>query len=176
MRHDSRAITLLIDGEAGTEALGAALADVLRAADFVALSGTLGAGKTALARATIKEWQRLEGLPVEDVPSPTFTLVQTYAGPAYDLWHADLYRLSDPREVDELGLLEEAADIAALVEWPDRMGDDLPPERLDIALSLPAGSEAATHRSVSLQGSGDWTGRLESLVAGVEAHPAVRRV
>lgn len=107
--------------EALTAALGRALAAEMRAGDVMLLDGPLGAGKTHLARAFIRA--RL-GSPAEDVPSPSFTLVQTYdADPP--VWHVDLYRLGDPSETAELGLDEAGADIR-LIEWPDRLPH--PPE------------------------------------------------
>jgi tRNA threonylcarbamoyladenosine biosynthesis protein TsaE len=106
-----------------TDALAARLAAVLRAGDALLLSGGLGAGKTHLARALIRAYVRN---PQEPVPSPTFTLVQTYEGGADALWHADLYRLGDPSEVDELGLTEALDEAICLIEWPDRLAPDWP--------------------------------------------------
>ena len=113
------AALLTLTGDAGlTTAFARALAPELRAGDTLLLDGPVGAGKSHFARALIRA--RLDN-PAEDVPSPTFTLVQTYDG-APPLWHADLYRLTDPAEVDELGLLDALPDAIALIEWPDRMG------------------------------------------------------
>lgn len=117
---------------AATARLGAALGAILRAGDAVLLHGDLGAGKTALARAAIAS---LTG-GGEDIPSPTFTLVQTYepaAGPR--LVHADLYRLSGVEEIYELDLVEAFEDAACFVEWPDRLGPLTPRRRLDLTLS-----------------------------------------
>ncbi|MDO5603806.1 MAG: tRNA (adenosine(37)-N6)-threonylcarbamoyltransferase complex ATPase subunit type 1 TsaE [Paracoccus sp. (in: a-proteobacteria)] len=110
---------LTLTADAGlTAALARALATELRAGDTVLLDGPVGAGKSHFARALIRA--RLDD-PCHEVPSPTFTLVQTYEGdPA--IWHADLYRLTDPAEVDELGLTDALPDSIALIEWPDRMG------------------------------------------------------
>ncbi|WP_416899692.1 MAG: tRNA (adenosine(37)-N6)-threonylcarbamoyltransferase complex ATPase subunit type 1 TsaE [Minwuia sp.] len=106
--------------EAATRALGAKLARCLRTGDLLLLSGDLGAGKTCLARALI---QTLAGAAV-DVPSPTFNLAVPYELPGFPVMHYDLYRLSGPDEVDELGLAD-ALDIgAAIVEWPDRLHPD----------------------------------------------------
>ncbi|QXT40166.1 tRNA (adenosine(37)-N6)-threonylcarbamoyltransferase complex ATPase subunit type 1 TsaE [Gymnodinialimonas ceratoperidinii] len=106
-----------------TDALAARLAAVLRAGDALLLSGGLGAGKTHLARALIRAAM---GNPEEPVPSPTFTLVQTYETGDTALWHADLYRLGDPSEVDELGLTEALDEAICLIEWPDRLAPDWP--------------------------------------------------
>jgi len=123
----------LADAEA-TEALGAALALRLRPGDAVCLYGPLGAGKTTLARGLIRA---LTG-PEEDVPSPTFTLMQLYEGPRFSVSHFDLYRLEQAGEVDELGLDEALEDGAALIEWPQRLGGRLPPDRLDIEIAFDA--------------------------------------
>ena len=115
--------TQLADAMA-TDMLGADLAGQLQPGDLVLLLGDLGAGKTALARAIIRT---LTGDPELDVPSPTFALVQPYDSPMGAILHADLYRLGDPREVDELGLRDNP-DAIVLVEWPERA-----PELFDVA-------------------------------------------
>ncbi|WP_416907826.1 MAG: tRNA (adenosine(37)-N6)-threonylcarbamoyltransferase complex ATPase subunit type 1 TsaE [Polymorphobacter sp.] len=119
--------TLPLADEAATAALGAALAKVLRAGDCVALSGGLGAGKSFLARAVLRElgW-------AGDVPSPTFTLVQDY-DLAPPVWHVDLYRLAGPDEAEALGLFE--TDAALLIEWPERLGARLPADALRLAIA-----------------------------------------
>lgn len=145
--------------EAATAALAAELAPLLRPGDLVTLSGTLGAGKTAFARALIAA---RAGAPVE-VPSPTFTLVQSYELPGGTIWHFDLYRLTDPDEVIELGWDEARADGIALVEWPDRLGPLAGADRLDIALALLPGDAANAPRQAVLTGHGGWAKRLEAL-------------
>jgi len=102
--------------DAATATFGAGLAATLRPGDLVLLTGHLGAGKTALARAVIRT---LLGDPGLDVPSPSFSLVQPYEGQGLAILHADLYRLASPREIDELGLFDRAESIV-LVEWPER--------------------------------------------------------
>ena len=144
----------LPDQEA-TERLAAALAPHLRPGDVVALGGDLGAGKTTLARALIRA---LTGDPEEEVPSPTFTLVQSYDTPAGSLWHFDLYRLSGPDEMLELGW-DEAAAAIVLVEWPDRLGPLLPPGRLELTLA----ATGPDSREARLEGGANWARRLESL-------------
>ncbi|MBA4759229.1 tRNA (adenosine(37)-N6)-threonylcarbamoyltransferase complex ATPase subunit type 1 TsaE [Sphingosinicella sp.] len=117
--------------EAATDRFGRRLAARLVPGDVVLLSGDLGAGKTALARGI------LAGLGhVGEVPSPTFTLVQSYEVPGVRLpvWHVDLYRLEDPDEVEELGLDEILADGALVIEWPERAGARWP-EALHLTLT-----------------------------------------
>lgn len=101
---------------------------MLRAGDTVLLHGPIGAGKTHFARALI---QSCLAEP-EDVPSPTFTLVQTYETPYVEIWHADLYRISDPDDVVELGLTDAFENQICLVEWPDRLGPLVPANALTI--------------------------------------------
>lgn len=124
-------ITLFLPDDGATAALGAALAQILRAGDTVLLRGGIGAGKTHLTRAFI---QAKLGR-AEDVPSPSFTLVQTYDGPECEIWHADLYRLSHPDEVQELGLDAAFETEICFVEWPDRLGNHAPDAALDILLT-----------------------------------------
>tara|TARA_R110002124_G_scaffold1797_9_gene11421 strand:+ start:10933 stop:11355 length:423 start_codon:yes stop_codon:yes gene_type:complete len=132
----------LPDDEA-TAALGAALAAELQPGDLVLLQGELGAGKSALARAIIRT---LAGDPELEVPSPTFALVQPYDTPAGTVLHADLYRLGDPREVDELGLLDNAAAIV-LVEWAERAPEIAAGASLVVTLAIPPGG---TGRNVTV--------------------------
>ena len=140
----------VLAGPQATEALGAAVARVLRAGEAVCLWGPLGAGKTTLARGLI----RALTTPEEEIPSPTFTLVQTYDGPAFPIAHFDLYRLTGPREVEELGL-DEALDLgAAIIEWPERLEGRLPPDRLDITLAMDGEG-----RRVRLMPHGAWKDR-----------------
>lgn len=137
--------------EAATARLGATVARALQPGDLVCLSGPLGAGKSSLARALI----RALTTPAEDVPSPTFTLVQFYEG-ALPLAHFDLYRLSSPDEAFELGLDEALEEGAAVVEWPQRLGSRLPEDRLDIELSFDDKDEG---RRARLTPHGAWEGR-----------------
>ena len=145
---------------AGTQALAAWTAARARIRDVIALSGGLGAGKTEFARAFIHA--RPGGEAVTEVPSPTFTLVQTYELTP-PIWHFDLYRLSRPEDAWELGLEEAFADAISLIEWPERLGDLLPQVRLDVAF---ASADAAAARDVILTGYGDWARRLDGLTAG----------
>lgn len=123
------ALTAFLPGEDDTADLGHWLAARLNAGDCVLLEGPIGAGKSHLARALIRA--RLGRM--EDVPSPTFTLVQTYQADV-EIWHADLYRLSHPDEVAELGLEDAFSKAICVIEWPDRLGR-LPAHAIRITLS-----------------------------------------
>lgn len=128
----SEAARITLPDEAATDAFAARLAPLLGPGDTLLLSGALGAGKTHLARALIRS--RLVS-PDELVPSPSFTLVQTYDTPnGVEIWHADLYRLADGAEVSELGLEEALSDAICLIEWPDRLGRAWPATAVQLHL------------------------------------------
>lgn len=150
-----RIVTLDLKDLSATHALAARLAGLLRAGDAVLLEGPLGAGKSELARAVLRAAAGDAGL---EVPSPTFTLVQSYDLPAGAAHHFDLYRLDGPSGLDELGW-DEALEGIVLVEWPDRLGALAPPDALRIALE-PGAEEGA--RTVRLSG---WDDRLKDLAA-----------
>ena len=137
-----------------TSDLAKTLAPMLNAGDVIALRGGLGAGKTTFSRALI---EALRGEPT-DVPSPTYTLVQTYDGLAFPIFHMDLYRLDAPDEVFELGWDETQLGLA-LIEWPDNAGPHLPSWRLDLTLEILGDS-----RKAILEPHGeDWQKRLHEL-------------
>ena len=146
---------LELTDEPATRALGGALAPVVRSGDIIRLEGDLGAGKSTLARGLI---EALTG--VLDAPSPTFTLVETYDGPDFPLWHFDLYRLEAPEDVWELGLEEALDGAVSLIEWPERIGDLLPDGALTIRLEV-----AGAARLAALSGGEVWKQRLD--VAGI---------
>ncbi|MEO1363418.1 MAG: tRNA (adenosine(37)-N6)-threonylcarbamoyltransferase complex ATPase subunit type 1 TsaE [Pseudomonadota bacterium] len=136
-----------------TAALGREIAPHLRPGDTLLLNGPVGAGKTHFARALI---QSILHTP-EDVPSPTFTLVQVYDTTRGPLWHADLYRLTESAEVEELGLSEAFETAICIVEWPDRLG-----EAPKAALTLDF-ADAGDGRVVRLAWqAGDWAERLQT--------------
>jgi tRNA threonylcarbamoyladenosine biosynthesis protein TsaE len=147
-------LVLDLADEAATARLAARIAGLVRARDTIALQGPLGSGKTSFARAFI----RALGTGAEEVPSPTFTLVETYhlAGRP-PIWHFDLYRLAAAEDVYELGIEEAWSVGIAVIEWPERIAALLPPERLDIALEPSAVSSA---RRATVDGSPQWQGRL----------------
>ncbi|MDG2528376.1 tRNA (adenosine(37)-N6)-threonylcarbamoyltransferase complex ATPase subunit type 1 TsaE [Caulobacter endophyticus] len=132
--------------EAATKALGASLAAVLFPGAALCLYGPLGAGKSTLARALVRALTS----PEEEVPSPTFTLVQFYEAAEFPLAHFDLYRLEDPDEAYEIGLLEALEDGAALIEWPQRLEGRLPPHRLDVEISPVLDDTAGEARRVRI--------------------------
>lgn len=149
--------TLILARPAETCALARRLAPGLGPGDTLLLSGGVGAGKTHFARCLI---QGLLPVP-EDVPSPTYTLIQTYAVPGAEIWHADLYRLTDPLDLVELGLTEAFDTAITLVEWPDRLGDLVPANALSLDLAPGDADEA---RRLTLRWSDPrWTSRLEGI-------------
>lgn len=147
---------VLPDAEA-TTALGQAIAPLLGPGDSVLLYGPLGMGKSTLARGLI----RALTTPDEDVPSPTFTLVQFYDSDP-PVAHFDLYRLTRPEEAFEIGLDEALDDGCAIIEWPERLGDDpgrfLGPDRLAIEIS-----EQGEGRLATVSGAGRWETRVKEL-------------
>ena len=143
--------SLTLPDQDATERLAARLAPRLGPGDTLLLDGPIGAGKTTFARALIRA--RLGR--AEEVPSPTFTLVQTYEAADTEIWHADLYRLGDPQEVLELGLDEAFATAICLVEWPDRLGTALPRDALRCRFEA-----GPTAHALTLTGSARWADRL----------------
>jgi len=140
--------------EAATTRLGATVARTLAAGEAVCLRGVLGAGKSTLARGLI----RARTGTTEDVPSPTFTLVQFYEGAGLKLAHFDLYRLNEAGEADEIGLDEALDEGAAIIEWPERLGRHLPKDRLDIEVLI-VGDAGRESRLARLTPHGAWEGR-----------------
>lgn len=145
-----------------TTRLADALAAKARPGLCVLLEGPVGAGKTFLARAVLHALMRAQG-PIEDVPSPTFTLVQTYEVGALDVWHADLYRLTAPEELVELGLDAAFDQAFCLVEWPDRLGVFQPSGAARIALE--PDPHAADMRTARITGPADLTAHLSTSCA-----------
>ncbi|MCX8509848.1 MAG: tRNA (adenosine(37)-N6)-threonylcarbamoyltransferase complex ATPase subunit type 1 TsaE [Rhodobacteraceae bacterium] len=136
----------LTDADA-TRRLAARISPLLRAGDVILLAGPIGAGKTHFARSLIQTRLAAADL-MEDVPSPTFTLIQTYEAAGVALWHADLYRLTDPDEATELGLEEAFTQAICLIEWPDRLGSLRPPQALELTLTPDAASDLRQARFI----------------------------
>lgn len=135
-------------------AIAKKLAPVLRSGDVIALYGGLGAGKTTFTRGLISA---LRGEKTE-VPSPTYTLVQTYETGIGTVWHFDLYRLDQPDDVFELGWEDTQLGVT-IIEWPERAGQHLPVYRLEVNID-----HSTDNRQLSLVGHGkDWQERLDAL-------------
>ena len=148
---DSVFVKINLPDEAATLAFGAALAGTLAAGDVLALRGDLGAGKTTLARGVITA---LMG--DVDVPSPTYTLVQSYDTPKGELWHGDMYRLERPEACIELGLEDAFLDCICLIEWPDKLGKFLPRNAVNITLSFDGHG-----RTARIEGAPSWIAALD---------------
>jgi len=135
----------LLDSESATERLARAVSQTLKPGDTLLLSGQIGAGKTFFARAMIQH--RLAELGrYEDVPSPSFTLVQTYDLGGCEMWHVDLYRLSNIGELDDLGLEDAFDEAICVVEWPDRLGPLRPVSSVELTFTV----TGETSRSVAI--------------------------
>ncbi len=138
-------------------ACAARIAPRLVPGDTVLLDGQVGAGKTHFARSLI---QSILDVP-EDVPSPTFTLVQTYDTAQGPLWHTDLYRVTSDQEIDELGLVEAFDDAICLVEWPDRLGPVTPADALHMQIAV---DDMARHVTLHWTDA-KWSARLTGVLA-----------
>ena len=149
-------IELDLASESETAALARRLASAARPADAILLAGELGVGKSTFARAFIAA---LGG--TGEVPSPTFTLVQTYDTPRGTVWHFDLFRLDHPDEVVELGIDEALTSGISLIEWPERLGPHRPPEALRLELAYASSPE---RRRIAMTCGAAWIERLPAIV------------
>ena len=157
------ALRVTVADALGMTALAEAVAPLAKRGDVVALRGPLGAGKTVFCRGFILARGRAAGLGPEDigeVPSPTFTLVQTYELPDTPIWHFDLFRLERPADALELGIEDAFATAISLIEWPERLGSLLPANRLDLEIEF---TGAGDGRGLRLSGGGAWPTRLLQL-------------
>ena len=153
--------TVALADEQATRQLVADIAGLIEPGDLITLSGDLGAGKSTFARAFIRHVAGDESI---EVPSPTFTLMQAYELPRFSLVHADLYRLSGPAELAELGFEDIAERTVVLLEWPDRAAGFLPPDRLDVALTL-SPQQGPNFRNARITGYGAFAARAERIAA-----------
>lgn len=151
-------IVIDLPDEAATAALAVRVASLVRPGDVIALTGELGAGKTSFARAFIRARAGQD----EEVPSPTFTLVQTYDVPDLTIWHFDGFRLRHPDEGWELGIEDAFRDGVSLIEWPERFGPLIPKRRLHITFEQ--GADADARRAIIDAGT-EWADRLAALAA-----------
>jgi tRNA threonylcarbamoyladenosine biosynthesis protein TsaE len=142
-----------------TAALARDIGRVLLPGDTILLTGPIGAGKSHFCRHLILS--RLDR--AEDIPSPTFTLVQTYETEAVEIWHSDLYRLGGPSEVEELGLFDAFETSICLVEWPDRLGEDAPENALWLTIT-PHETEADTRELKFEWTDPKWLERLKDIL------------
>lgn len=117
--------------EAETIAIAGRLAARVKPGDIIALNGTLGVGKTAFCRGFIQSF-----LPETEVPSPTFTLLQTYDTPEFSIYHFDMYRLKAPEEAYEIGIEDAFADGVSLIEWPEKIGNLLPKKHIAVTIEM----------------------------------------
>lgn len=155
---ESEQDAILLHGEPDTRALAGRIASLVQSGDVIALSGPLGAGKTAFARAFVQALAERSGEAAYEVPSPTFTLVQAYDVGGLTVFHFDLFRLGTPDEAWELGIEEAFSGGVSLIEWPERLGALLPARRLEIAL---APGPAPDDRWACLRPSEQWRARLK---------------
>jgi tRNA threonylcarbamoyladenosine biosynthesis protein TsaE len=151
-------IVIDLPDEAATAALAVRLAALVRPGDVIALKGELGAGKTSFARAFIRTRAGRD----EEVPSPTFTLVQTYELPELTIWHFDGFRLRDPDEAWELGIEDAFRDGVSLIEWPERFGAAIPKRRLHLTFEQGAAPDA---RRAIIDAGPEWAERLAAWAA-----------
>jgi tRNA threonylcarbamoyladenosine biosynthesis protein TsaE len=159
--NEARAWVVDLPDESATAGLAARLGGHARRGDVIGLQGPLGSGKTSFARAFIRAYG---GGAQEEVPSPTFTLVEIYAFAGRpSVWHFDLYRLNAPEEAWELGIEEAWSEAVSLIEWPERLGALLPAEHLLLALAEGATPSARVAR---LSASPGWVSRLDGVLDG----------
>ena len=155
-------VKLELQNLAATERLGQFLSQNLAAGDVIALYGSLGAGKSTLARALISTLCPYEA----DIPSPTFTLVQTYDMPdGTPLWHLDLYRIDTPDDAIELGIEDAFLDAVCLIEWPERLGTLLPDGCPSIHINITDDALDSQVRQVEISAPANWDRRIAAIAA-----------
>lgn len=147
---------ITITNEEDTKDLAIKIGSILRKKDCIALRGDLGAGKTSFSRSLIRNL----GSDTQEVPSPTFTLVQFYNLPNFTIWHFDLYRIKHPEEIYELGWEDACYDGVTLVEWPENAGDLMPEDRIEIDIFFTGNNG---ERTITIKGLGEMEERLSHL-------------
>ena len=152
--------TIRIENEEDMRRFAGRIAKILKNGDILALQGDLGSGKTTFARALINALSPVE----EEVPSPTFTLVQIYDAQQPAIWHFDLYRIEKEGDILELGWEEARRQGAAVIEWPERLGTLLPKDRLEISIEFSRDSENS--RDITLTPHGKWVARQKEVIHG----------
>ena len=135
-------IRFISESEQKTTNIATQLAQKVKIGDIIALYGTLGAGKTAFCRGFIQSL-----IPEKEVPSPTFTLLQTYDTPLYPVYHFDMYRLKSPEEAYEIGIEDAFSEGVSLIEWPEKMGNILPKKHISVTLET-----KGTERIITIEG------------------------
>lgn len=160
---------VLLTSEGAAADLAAQVWPLLGAGDTLLLSGPIGAGKSHFARALISTALAEHGV-AEDIPSPTFTLVQTYQAGMLEIWHSDLYRLTHVDEVYELGLFDAFETALCLVEWPDRLGQDAPKQALHLEFMI---CDNPDHRFLKLTATNEkWCALIGKVTAFGTEGPA----
>ena len=155
--------TFVSNGPLETEELASALKENLQNGDIILLKGEIGAGKSLFARSLIQSAMDQ----VEEVPSPTFTIVQTYETKLGSIWHADLYRLTDQSEIFELGLIDAFVNEIVIVEWPERLGHLEPQDALTVEIIILENDKREVIFSTS---SRMWRERLEKTLQKQKWH------
>src|SRR5262245_13503542 len=158
---EDSSFVVAVSNEGALPHVVADFAAALEPGDFVSLTGDLGTGKTTFARGIIR---RLAGDPTLEVPSPTFTLLQTYDLPRFSLVHADFYRIADPDDLIQTGFGDLPPQAVVLVEWPERAPGALPADRWDVAFELDL-SKGPDSRNVRITGLGTYGARVPRIVA-----------
>lgn len=148
-------ISVDVQNEDAMSALGRSIAPLLSAGDCICLSGPLGAGKSVLARSIVQSLL----LEPEEVPSPTFTIVQVYEAIDFEIWHCDLYRLGDQMQVFELGLADAIDSAVCLIEWPDVLENLKPADALNVVFDV-----QDENRTLTISwNQGDWSEKLKDV-------------
>ena len=154
----NKPMNYLSKSESDTESLAEKIGKNLKIGDVICLQGDLGMGKSVFARALIRSLAEDNSL---EVPSPTFTLLQTYETASGPVWHFDLYRIEEPEEIYELGWEDGLKEAINIIEWPERLGD-LKPNRT-ISIGITPVKENANHRNIELHSRENWVQELGSL-------------